>query len=101
MVKHIVMWKVDRHELHGSKEEIMQKIKVRLEGLKDQIEGIVELEVGVKYNESPAAYDVALYSVFTSKEALEAYQIHPKHIAVAEELVRQVATSRVVVDYEV
>ncbi|MBE6022456.1 MAG: Dabb family protein [Cellulosilyticum sp.] len=101
MVKHIVMWKVKEHEVHGSKEEVMQKIKEGLEGLKGQIEGLEEIEVGINFNLAEAAYDVVLNSILTSKAALEAYQNHPKHLEVANGLVRQVATSRVVVDYEV
>lgn len=101
MVRHIVMWKVDKHPVHGSKEEVMRKIKEGLEGLKGQINGLEEIEVGLNFNPSEAAYDVVLNSVLVSKEALEAYQNDPKHLAVANGLVRQVATSRVVVDYEV
>ena len=100
MIKHIVMWKVKEHEVHGSKEEVMKRIKVQLEDLKGEIEGLEEIEVGINYNPAETAYDLALYSTFVSKEALEGYQIHPKHVEVANNLVRQVATSRVVVDYE-
>ncbi len=99
MVKHIVMWKVKEHEVHGTKEEVMHKIKKGLEGLKGKIDGLEEIEVGINFNASDAAFDVVLNSVFTSKEALEGYQNHPKHLEVANGLVRQVATSRVVVDY--
>lgn len=101
MVKHIVMWKVKEHEVHGSKEEIMNKIKSGLEGLRGQIEGLIEIEVGINFNSLETAYDVALYSIFESTEALAYYQAHPKHLEVAKGLVRQVAVSRTVVDYEV
>lgn len=101
MIKHIVMWKVKEHEVHGSKEEVVRKIKGRLEGLKGEIEGLQEIEVGINYNTGEAAYDVVLYSTFVSKEALDFYQGHPKHLEVANSLVRQVTISRVVVDYEI
>lgn len=101
MIKHIVMWKVADHEAHGSKEEIQKKIKDGLEGLKGKIGGLLEIEVGIDFNKSPAAYDVVLYSTFESKDALQNYQKHPEHLKVADGLVRQVAVSRVVVDYEV
>lgn len=100
MVKHMVMWKIEDHAVHGTKKEILDKIKVQLEALKGQIEGLIDLEVGFNFNPAGAAYDVALYSVHESKEALEVYQNHPKHLQVANDLVRQVAVSRVVVDYE-
>lgn len=101
MIKHIVMWKVKEHEVHGSKDEVMKKIKSGLEGLKGEIEGLEEIEVGINYNTSEMAYDVVLYSTFVSKEALDYYQGHPKHVEIANSLVRQVAISRVVVDYEI
>jgi hypothetical protein len=78
----------------------MQKMKEALEALQGEIEGLVEIEVGFDFNQSEAAYDIALYSVLESKEALAFYQNHPKHIEVANNLVRQVATQRAVVDYE-
>lgn len=101
MIKHIVMWQVKEHEVHGSKEAVIEKMKGALEGLKGKIEGLIDIEVGRNFNTSEAAYDVVLYSTFTSKEALEGYQKHPLHVAVGQDLVRQVAISRVVVDYEI
>ncbi len=101
MVKHIVMWQVAEHEVHGTKEEVMLKIKEQLEGLKGQIEGLLTIEVGINFNDSPAAYDVVLYSEFVDAAALDYYQAHEKHLAVANQLVRQIATSRAVVDYTV
>lgn len=101
MVKHMVMWKVEEHPVHGTKEEVIAKVKAGLEGLKGQIEGLIEIEVGLNFNTSEAAYDVILYSTFVDREALDFYQAHPKHVEVANNLVRQVATSRVVVDYEI
>ena len=101
MVKHIVMWQVADHEVHGTKKEVMQKMKEQLEGLKGQIEGLIEIEVGINFNTSPAAYDVVLYSTLVDEAALDYYQGHEKHLAVANNLVRQVATSRAVVDYAI
>lgn len=100
MVKHIVMWKVADHEVHGTKQEILEKMKSQLEALQGQIEGLIEIEVGFNFNPADAAFDIALYSVLENKDALEYYQKHPKHLEVANGLVRQVATSRAVVDYE-
>lgn len=101
MVKHIVMWRVADHQVHGTKAEILSKMKEQLEGLKGQIEGLIDIEVGFNFNPADAAYDIALYSVLESKEALGHYQNHPKHLEVANGLVRQVAISRVVADYEI
>ena len=99
MIKHIVMWKVKEDTSHGTKQEVMQKMKEQLEGLKGVIESIVEIEVGINFEPSDMAYDVVLYSVFKDKDGLEAYQKHPAHQRIASELVRQVSTKRVVADY--
>jgi hypothetical protein len=100
MVKHIVMWKLkdaaggrDRHE----NAVIMKK---RIEGLKDKIDVILHIEVGIDVNRSGAAYDVALYSEFSDPDALETYQEHPDHVDVAG-FVAGVTEDRVVVDYTV
>ena len=58
-----------------------------------------EFEVGVNFNPSEAAYDVSLYSVFESKETLQAYVVHPEHQKVVQ-FIGSIAENRVVVDYE-
>lgn len=99
MIKHIVMWKIKEDTDHGTKQEVMEKIKIELEDLKEMIEDIVEIEVGINFEPSEMAYDVVLYSVFKDNEGLEAYQKHPAHQRVGKELVSQVSAGRVVVDY--
>lgn len=96
MIKHIVMWKLKDE----NKEENALKIKNDLEALKSEISEIKEIEVGIDVNKSEAAYDVVLYSIFDSQEDLDNYQVHPKHKE-AGVFIRQVVSSRVVVDYEV
>ena len=99
MIKHIVMWKLkDSHE-GMSKDELMDKIKQDLEGLKSVIPEIKDMEIGRNSNELPTSFDVALYSEFESQEDLEIYQEHPEHLKVAE-FIRQIRTDAVVVDYE-
>lgn len=95
MIKHIVMWK-----LKDKNDETLNKMKNDLEGLKDKISEIKEIEVGIDFNGSDAAYDVVLYSVFESKEDLDAYQTHPEHVK-AGVFIKSVVSNRVVVDYEV
>lgn len=96
MIKHIVMWKLKDE----NKGENALKIKKDLEALKSEISEIKEIEVGIDVNKSEAAYDVVLYSTFDSQEDLDNYQVHPKHKE-AGVFIRQVVSSRVVVDYEV
>lgn len=99
MIKHIVMWKLKDLVEGKNKIESAKKIKADLEGLKDKIEQIKAIEVGININPSEQAYDVVLYSEFESVEDLNIYQNHPEHIKVAE-FVGKVKDQRVVVDYE-
>lgn len=99
MIKHIVFWTLkesaDGRDAHGNALEL----KSRLEPLADVVPGIIRLEVGIDVGRTPASADVALYSEFADAAALDAYQEHPEHVAVAEWL-NAVRESRAVVDYE-
>ena len=99
MVKHIVVWKLKETAEGGAAAENAQKIKTLLEDLQTTIPEIREIEVGLNYNPTDAAYDVVLYSVFDDKAALDRYQAHPAHQAAAS-FVRHVTSARVVADYE-
>jgi len=100
MIKHIVMWRLKDEALGASKEENAHRLKETLLALKDMIEELKAVEVGLNFNLSPAAFDVVLYSEFENREGLEAYQNHPQHVKVAE-FVGEIRTDRAVVDYEV
>lgn len=99
MIKHIVMWKLKDFAAGADKQENAKKLKQSLESLKGLIEEIKEIEVGMNFNPSPAAFDVVLYSEFDSREALEAYQKHPEHLKIVD-FVGEIRSERAVVDYE-
>ncbi|MGL4449975.1 MAG: Dabb family protein [Sarcina sp.] len=94
MLKHIVMWKIKEE----NKNESVLKIKADLEALKGKVLEIVDIEVGIDMNVIENNYDVILVSTFKSQEDLDAYQVHPMHIAAAK-FIKSVAVSRVAVDY--
>ncbi|MBC8062489.1 MAG: Dabb family protein [Clostridiaceae bacterium] len=98
MIIHIVMWKLKEVAEGASKEENAVKIKEKLEALKDKIEVIKSIEVGINVNLSDMAYDVVLNSQFDNLDALNEYQNHPEHIK-AGEFVGAVTEKRVVADY--
>lgn len=100
MIKHIVMWKLKDNAAGHNKAENMSIIKESLEALPAKINVIKELEVGFNFNPVDFAYDVALYSVFASKEDLNAYQIHPDHVKL-KDFITEVRQSTVVVDYSI
>jgi len=95
MVKHIVIWKL--HE--ENKEENALKIKETLEALNGQIPGLLHLEVGFDFSKKESSGDIVLYSEFDTVEHLDAYVIHPKHVAVGS-LVRGATCDRKMIDYE-
>ena len=97
MVKHIVLWKMKESSAHGSRKEACAHIKFELESLKNEIEGLVHIEVEPAFNEEGI---LALYSVFTSRDALDAYIAHPRHLAVRE-YAKEAASGRYIGDYNV
>jgi len=100
MIKHIVMWKLKDTARGVSKDKMAAELKSVLESLKDKISVIREIEVGLDFNKSAAAYDVVLYSEFDSKEDLQTYQKHPEHVKVVD-FVNEIRDERAVVDYEI
>ena len=94
MVKHIILWKLKNEH---NNDNIKNDIKSQLEALNGKIDGLISAEVGFNYN--PNGYDLALYSIFKDKAALDGYQVHPEHLKV-KEFVHSVITDRCVVDFE-
>ncbi len=94
MITHIVFWNVKDDEDKQANMEHMREILTALVG---KVDGLISAQVGFNFN--PNGYDLALYSTFESKEALEAYQIHPEHLKV-KKFVHSVITDRCVVDFE-
>jgi len=99
MIKHIVFWKFAESADGHSKAENMTRVTESLLALKGTIPELREIEVGRDFNCSAAAFDLALYTVFASREDLETYQVHPEHEKV-KTLVGAVTEDRAVVDYE-
>lgn len=98
MIKHLVFWKLKESAQGNDKMTNAQLIKEKLEALNGHIAGLMELEVGIDFVQDSASADVALYSVFETREALDAYQVHPAHVAV-KGFIQGVACGRQVVDY--
>lgn len=97
MIKHLVFWKLKDSALGNDKSTNLKLVKEKLEALRG-LPGLLELEVGLDYVHGPASADVVLYSVFESQEALDAYQVHPRHVEVRDFIV-SVVSGRQVVDY--
>ncbi len=97
MIRHIVAWNYKDGFSEAEKKQNSQSIKDELEALAQLIDGIVELRVNIEILPS-GNRDIVLNSLFESKEALEAYQIHPEHKRIGA-FIGSVTQDRVCVDY--
>ena len=93
MVRHIVMYMFKEGV---DKQEAISVIDNALTPLVGQIPGLRHLEVRLTFS----GMDYALYSEFDSRESLEAYAVHPLHLAAKDQFSHFIA-SRVAADYEV
>jgi hypothetical protein len=99
VIKHIVLWKLKDNAGGRSRDENAALIKRGLEGLQGVIDGLLRIEVGFDFSRGEHSSDLALYSEFESRAALDAYQSHPAHKAIMP-LVLEARSERRVVDYE-
>lgn len=99
MIKHIVFWKLKDDANGMSKEQNAQSIKQKLEALKGKIEGLLSIEVGFDFLHSTESVDIALYSEFIDKDALQFYQNHPLHKEIMP-FIAESRSERRVIDYE-
>lgn len=100
MLKHIVMWKLKDHAEGADKATNARKMKEMLDSCAGLVPGILKLEAVVAQPGLEATYDVVLYSEFGSKEALDAYQEHPQHVAM-KPFIGAIREARQCMDYEV
>lgn len=95
MIRHIIVWKLKDDASINCKQEI----KEALEGLVGVIDGLVKMSILTEPLDSSSG-DIAMDSLFESKEALELYQKHPSHLEIANGLVRPNVSVRLSFDCE-
>lgn len=100
MIKHIAIWRLKPSAADRSKEEDFLVIKKVIEAQRGRIPGLLESEAGLNFKVSEKAHDVAIYTVFEGRAALEAYHKHPVHLQTRAAVDSLVASS-CFVDYEV
>jgi hypothetical protein len=99
MIKHIVFWRLKDSVNGRSDTEIIAEMKARFEAMLGVVPGMLAAEVGIDFSGGNDSCHVALYTEFETREALDAYQVSPEHMAVVP-LIRSARTERRVVDYE-
>lgn len=98
MIGHIVMWKMKEMAEGKSAAENAAIMKKMLEALPSVIPVVRTLQLSTDIFASLPETDVVLYTVFDSKEDLQAYQVHPEHQKCVA-FISAVVAERRVVDY--
>jgi len=98
MINHIVLFKLNEFP-DDEKKKVIADMKLQLERLKEKIEVIKFLEVGVNYQLKSRSFDIALITHFNNLEELDIYRDHPEHLKVVEKIAG-LASSRAAVDFE-
>jgi hypothetical protein len=100
MVKHVVCWKIKEFAFDKPKSENLKAMQKMLLSLKDKIEILKELEVGINSPKAdPSNYDIILTTSFRTFKDLNLYQAHPEHKKVAE-FIGKIREFRTCIDYE-
>jgi hypothetical protein len=97
MINHVVLFKLKEFPAE-EKTGILAELKVKLEGLKNKIEVLKYIEVGINHEVESKSFDLVLISHFETLDDLEEYRVHPEHVKVAGR-VGEVAAARAAVDY--
>jgi hypothetical protein len=100
MVKHIICLKLKDFAEGNSKSENAKLAAEKLLALKEKIDVIRYIEVGI--NDSKASqdnFDMVLITEFESFIDLDLYQKHPEHVK-ASEFIKKIRDTRACVDFE-
>jgi hypothetical protein len=99
MIKHIVLFKMRDDIDVQEKASELAIIKTELENLMGRVPSLRSMEVGLNCNKAEK-YELALVSTFDDLEGLEAYAVHPEHVAVGKKI-RAMLDMRACTDYEI
>jgi len=94
MIKHIVFIQFKEQ----NKEQNILKVKELLEQLPSKIHCLLDMEVGINFDNASRAMDLSLYSTFKTKEDLNTYAIHKEHLKVVS-VIKECSEYTKVVDY--
>lgn len=95
MLTHVVLFK-----LKDPTPSTVEEVKHKILSMQGKIPFLRHLEVGVDILHSERSFDIALVAKFDSIEHMQAYQIHPVHVDIADYMV-SIREKSVTVDYEI
>jgi hypothetical protein len=100
VIKHIVVWRLKDEARGAAKADNLERAKKAIEALRYSVPSVRYLEVGTDIGEAHEGWDLVIYSEFDDREGLQAYQVHPEHVKVAQ-LIGELRELRAAIDYEV
>jgi hypothetical protein len=101
MVKHVVCWKLKDEAEGNTKLQNALKAKDMLEDLRDIIEEIKSIRVGINAPGTPEGnWDLILESEFATLRDLDTYANHPEHLKVVD-FIKKVVEGRICVDFAI
>ncbi|MBQ8686980.1 MAG: Dabb family protein [Ruminococcus sp.] len=101
MIRHIVMFKLKPEYEGRTAMENAREAKERAEKLIDLVPTLDKLEVCINTEKAnPDNYEFALVCDFADIDALNAYQVHPEHVAFGQ-FINPRRDLRACIDYEV
>jgi hypothetical protein len=99
MIRHVVSWKLKSADAAALAAD-SATITAALTALPSTIPEILSLQVGSNVAYPESNWDLVLIADYASIADLEAYQVHPDHVA-ATHIIRPLVASRSNVDFEV
>ena len=99
MIRHVVSWKLNGADASARAEQAAT-ITAALTALPAVIPEILALQVGTNVAFPESNWDVVLIADYESLAGLEAYQVHPEHVA-ATRVIKPLVASRSGVDFVV
>lgn len=100
MVRHVILWTLKKEYSSQQREELKKSIKVGIETLNGKIPGLLGIKVYINPFETSNA-ELMLDASFDSKAALDAYDVHPIHVAVANTFFFPFMDKFSIMDFEV
>ncbi|MCC8015980.1 MAG: Dabb family protein [Clostridiales bacterium] len=95
MVKHIVCFKLKDNSI-----EKKQEAANRILSMKENVDIIKNLEVGIDFLGSERSYDLIIQVTLADRDALDLYQRNQYHCDYVKSYMHRVMSSSVSVDYE-
>lgn len=97
MLRHVVSWKLIAEDSTTKRADI-DTITAALESLPGKIPQILSLRIGSNIAFPDTNWDLVLIADYNDVAGLEAYQVHPEHVAVTK-VIRPLVASRSNVDF--